>query len=156
MTAFRALRLRALADAPEAFSTTLAEAEAMPASIWEQRVPDGAAGVKSVMMVAADTSTDAWLGMTVGVRDRDDAALAHVVSVWVAPEARRSGAARRLLEAVHDWARACGVRTMRLGVTDTNAAARRLYQGADYRETGESHPLAAHPGLHELTMTFDL
>jgi hypothetical protein len=88
--AFRALRLRALADAPEAFSTTLAEAEAMPATYWEQRVSDGAAGVKSVMMVAVDAAADAWLGMTVGVRDATDAALGHVVSVWVAPEVRRS------------------------------------------------------------------
>jgi ribosomal protein S18 acetylase RimI-like enzyme len=153
---FRTFRLRALADAPQAFSTTLAEAEAMHGSVWEQRVSDGAAGVKSVMMVAADASTDVWLGMTVGVRDPDDAALAHVVSVWVAPEARRSGAARRLLEAVHDWARARSVRMMRLGVADTNVAARRLYEGAGYRETGELHPLAAHPGLHELTMECSL
>lgn len=154
--AFRALRLRALADAPEAFGTTLAEAEAMPARYWERRVSDGAAGVMGVMMVAVDAATGAWCGMTVGYRDEADATVGHVVSVWVAPEARRSGAARLLLVAVHDWARACGVRKMRLAVTESNVPARRLYERAGYRSTGTAQPMSGHPGLHEIDMVFNL
>lgn len=154
--AFRDCRLRALADAPTAFSTTLAEAEVMPPSYWEGRVSDGAAGVKSVMMVAVGAATDAWLGVTVGYRDEADATVGHVVSVWVAPEARRSGAARLLLQAVHSWARALGLQSLKLGVTDTNLPARRLYEGAGYRLTGTAQPMPGHPGLHEIDMVFEL
>src|SRR5688500_11927481 len=96
---FRAFRLRALADAPDAFGQPLAEAEALPPSAWVERVTQSATSDDSVLMVAADTATGSWLGMTGGVvvAGKPDSPL--IVSVWVAPEARRRGAARRLLEA---------------------------------------------------------
>ena len=159
--AFRSLRLRALADAPTAFATTLAEAEAMPAEYWVGRVAAGAAGVANAMLVAVESATegpggspatDRWVGMMVGFRDEADTTLGHVVSVWVAPEARRLGVARRLLDAVHTWAREHGLRTLRLGVTSDNVPARRLYEQAGYRPTGHTFPLPSHPHLHEITM----
>ena len=60
-----------------------------PAEFWHERVANTSAGVDTVLMVAVDAATDSWLGMTgCFVEDPSDGQ-ALVVSVWVAPEARR-------------------------------------------------------------------
>ena len=61
---YRAFRLRALADSPDAFSDSYAAAMARPESFWHERVAQTAAGLETVLMVAADAATDTWLGMT--------------------------------------------------------------------------------------------
>src|SRR5690242_8572398 len=88
---FKTIRLRALADAPDAFATTLAQAQAMPESQWVHRVTRGAAGEESLMLIAMDRITEEWLGITGSYFEEDEPEIANVVSVWVAPEARRRG-----------------------------------------------------------------
>lgn len=48
--------------------------------------------------------------------------------LYVAPQARRSGAARRLIEAAAQFARANGAASMSLSTAVDNAAAQRLYE----------------------------
>ena len=86
---YRAFRLRALADSPDAFSDSYAAALARAEGVWHERVAQTAAGITSVLMVAADATTDAWLGMTGCYVENPENGKALVVSVWVAPEARR-------------------------------------------------------------------
>ncbi len=149
---YRAFRLRALADSPEAFGDSYALAIARPPEFWHERVAQTAAGVDSVLMVAVDAATDAWLGMTgCFVEDPSDGS-ALVVSVWVAPEARRRRLARRLLDAVVDWARERGIGTLRLWVTESNDRARSLYAGAGFTPSGEVQPLPSKPTLQEIQM----
>jgi len=65
-----------------------------------------------------------------------DAETGEIKRMWVAPEARGIGLARRLLEALEDEARGFGMRRVRL---DTNRAleeAQALYRKAGYREIG--------------------
>ncbi|MGE3269502.1 MAG: GNAT family N-acetyltransferase [Chloroflexota bacterium] len=154
--AFRAFRLRALADAPDAFSTSLAESQAMPDSYWEQRAERGAAGIETVTLVAADPVSDAWMGMTASFLEDGESEpgqiVALVVSVWVAPEARRRGLARRLLDTAADWAKSRGARALRLWVTETNHRARALYREAGLVETGVVRPLRSNPSLLELQL----
>ncbi len=139
--AYRAFRLRALADAPDAFGQTLEEAEAMPWSLWTERTARSAAGLDNVLLVAADDATDAWRGMTVCFLDDAKPDLAHVVAVWVAPEGRRRGLARILLDGVLDWARSRGARTAQLWVNETNQGALSLYLAAGFTPTGVATPL---------------
>jgi GNAT superfamily N-acetyltransferase len=153
--AYRDFRLRALADAPDAFSDTYAAAVARPASAWTERVAESSAGVTSVMMVAADPATGAWLGMT-GCFFEDDPTRANVVSVWVAPEARRRGLARRLLEAASTWARSRGAGRLLLWVTESNAEARALYLGAGFIPTGRRGHHPGRPELPEIEMSRDV
>ena len=64
------------------------------------------------------------------------------LGIYVAPEARGRGVARRMMEALHDAARERGARAIRLRVYDDNLPARRLYESLGYefgaREAGQA------------------
>ena len=149
---YRAFRLRALADAPDAFGDSYALANARPPEFWTERVATMSAGVDSVLMVASDAATDTWLGMTGCYRDDPTGSSALVVSVWVAPEARRRRLARRLVDAVIEWAREREIGTLRLWVTETNHRAQSLYAGAGFTPTGATTVLQSNRSLNELEM----
>src|SRR3954464_8008660 len=127
---WRDLRLRMLADAPDAFGTTLAEAQVQPDAVWQA-------------MVAPEPSRAMWFaeqgGVAVGtarVEIAPDRLRSHLYSMWVAPEARRSGAGRALVEAARRWAREHGACEVALEVTDGNLAASELYRAAGFVDTG--------------------
>jgi GNAT superfamily N-acetyltransferase len=147
---YRAFRLRALADAPDAFGDSFALAIARPPEFWQERVATTSAGVNNVLMVAADAVTDTWLGMTGCLVEDPSGGSALVVSVWVAPEARRRRLARRLIDAVVEWAREREIEMLRLWVTETNLNARRLYEGAGFTPSGAVQPLPSNPALQEI------
>lgn len=149
---YRAFRLCALADAPDAFSDSHALAIARPPEFWHQRVASTSAGIESVLMVAADASTDTWLGMTGCYVEDPTNRSALVVSVWVAPEARQRRLARRLVDAVVEWARERKIRTLRLWVVATNERAQRVYTAAGFTPTGVVRPLPSNPALQEVEM----
>jgi GNAT superfamily N-acetyltransferase len=125
------LRLRALADAPYAFSTTYDEAAARPPDSWTEQARDHADGHGGVTFFA-EVDGEA-VGM-VGGCFADDPSVANLVAMWVAPDGRRSGSARALVAAVTEWARAGGAKEVQLWVVDGNEAARRLYESAGFGE----------------------
>jgi len=145
----RAIRLRALADAPEAFGSTLAEAELRPSEDWEAQV------VALPTFVWRDGDAD--LGMVRGAPHDGDPAAAYLISLWVAPEARGSGVGAALVEAVVAWARGSGLRRLVLDVGEHNPPARRLYERHGFVATGVTGalpPPRAH--VHEIEMAIEL
>jgi ribosomal-protein-alanine N-acetyltransferase len=60
----------------------------------------------------------------------------HVHNVTVAPERRRNGLARRMLEHAFDVGRAAGARVALLEVRETNQPARALYAALGFDEVG--------------------
>jgi len=137
----RAVRLRALSDTPLAFGSTHAREAAYPPARWEQWARDGAASPTQATFLAVATDADEPVGLAVAVIDADDPHSAHLFSMWVAPEARGTGAATALLEAVVDWTTAQGARTLRTQVTTGNEPAARLYSGAGFLDSGRREPL---------------
>src|SRR5215218_3061152 len=81
--AVRALRLRALADAPEAFEMTLAQAEQWTDEDWRRRVAEGD---ERVTFVEEDEDGN-LVGMAVGLFD-PAARVAHFVGMFVEPGKR--------------------------------------------------------------------
>lgn len=65
-----------------------------------------------------------------------DAETGEIKRMWVAPEARGIGLARRLLDALEAQARDLGMRRVRLDTNRTLGEAQALYRKAGYREIG--------------------
>jgi GNAT superfamily N-acetyltransferase len=57
--------------------------------------------------------------------------------LFVAPEGRRSGAGRALLERAERWARETGAKGLTLSTEITNRTARRLYESAGWTKDAE-------------------
>lgn len=144
----RELRLRAVSDpvASIAFLTTLDEELGRDAAFWDERAAGGAEGGAAAMFVAEDG--DAWVGSaTVLVRRAGDVdhtgrtlgtGRADVVGVYVAPEARGSGAIDALLDDCARWSAAQGFETLSLDVHVDNLRAQAVYRRAGFVPTGET------------------
>lgn len=130
----RDIRLRALADAPDAFLATLDEERAFQPERWVERLE----AADAVTFLASDEVAD--VGIVVGAPYRG-AAAAGLFAMWVAPTARRSGVGGRLVAAVVEWARHAGHRRLVLDVADENAAAIRLYESKGFVATGTARTL---------------
>lgn len=132
----RSVRLAALADAPRAFTSTLAREQALTEADWRRRAGgtcwlawDGDRAVGTVALVPDDVS---------------DSAL-QLVGMWVEPAVRGRGAAAALVEAACACARALGAAEACLWVADGNDRARRAYERWGFAATGERQPLPGDP-----------
>jgi len=150
----RALRLRALADAPLAFGSTLAKEEAYPDDVWHERARHGAAGDDRVTYVVADE--DRWIGMATGLADGAEASRPTLVGMFVEPPERGQGVGAALVEAVISWARGRGATHLGLWVTSTNRPALALYHRCGFRQTGGTKPLEHTPSVTEVQMVREL
>lgn len=154
----REIRLRALADAPDAFGATLAEALARPEAFWREwaagRASAPRAGDPIVSFVAV--AAGEWRGLVSGIGHADQPESAELISMWVDPALRGRGAGAALVQTVVDWARARGTRRLDLWITSGNRAARALYERAGFVATGETQPHPAKPELSEEAMTLAL
>jgi GNAT superfamily N-acetyltransferase len=138
---YRAIRLAALAEAPSAFGSTLAEARRLRAADWRARL------AQRVQFVVRHRG--AAVG-TVGGLVEDGVEL---VSLWVHPAWRGRGVGDRLVQAVLDWARQEGHAEVRLWVTADNRPAEHLYARHGFVRTGESQPVTpGDPMRREIAM----
>lgn len=132
---WRALRLRALEQAPEAFVSTLegtlARDEADGEDYW-----------RGYFRRPGPTLVAELDGVPVGMArlvHEDDAPFADIFSVWVAPEARGQGVGRTLVTGCLEWSdeHRPGI-PVRLAVVEANPAARRLYERCGFVVTGRN------------------
>jgi ribosomal protein S18 acetylase RimI-like enzyme len=133
----RAIRLRALADAPEAFGARLDDEQRRDDAWWREWFVGGA------VFIAEDRT--GWHGLTTTRPSAEDPSVIDVFSMWVAPELRRRSLGQQLLAAAVNWSRHAQARRVRLGVTDDNDAGYRLYRRAGFVPTGERQPLHSDP-----------
>jgi ribosomal protein S18 acetylase RimI-like enzyme len=139
----RAARLAALADAPEAFGSTTARELAFDEAEWRRRIstspsfvawrpgePVGLVSVVNRAVVGGQGSTEGW----------------ELVSMWVSPTARGTGAAELLASAVLDAVRAARADRVTLWVADDNARARAFYLRFGFTPTGARQEFRRHDG----------
>ena len=146
--AFRKIRLAALKTDPRAFSSTYEREAQFGDEEWQRRASlNGEDRAGFFAMKAGEPC-----GLVACFRDGTDRSRAQIVSMWVAPEARRYGVASRLLEAARAWAESHGVATLRLFVTSENHAAIALYKRLGFMQTGRSEPYPNDPTMIEMEM----
>jgi ribosomal protein S18 acetylase RimI-like enzyme len=147
----RQLRLRALADAPDAFASTLEKEAAFPDEVWRQRAKGGPA---SANFIARESGVD--VGLAAMFTEPDAPRRMHLVSMWVDPAYRRRGMARALIGQAVRWATEHQADEVILWVADHNVAARRLYEQLGFRPTGERQPLPSNPARTESLLRLPL
>ncbi len=118
----KALRLEALADAPEAFGERLDVAVAMGGEDFSAALGAGAVwgvfdGERAVGMAGLNRFAAT-----------NDAHKATITAVYITPVARGSGAADVLFAALIGHARSVGVEILQLGVGDFNQRAHAFYR----------------------------
>jgi ribosomal protein S18 acetylase RimI-like enzyme len=129
---YRALRLRALREHPEAFTSSFEEESVRPMEDSAKRLAGG------------DTKFwGAWEGASLGgvvglerekrMKNRHKAV---VVGMYVAPEKAGSGVGKRLVDAVVHEAKRDGIELLLLTVTEGNESATALYRHAGFRSFG--------------------
>jgi GNAT superfamily N-acetyltransferase len=152
---YRDLRLRALADSPQAFCATFAEESTRADDVWAARLAAPALGAHRQGWPFMAVLDEAPVGLAWVKLDGPDAASATLYQVWVAPEARGRGVGAAMLDAAIAWARTRRLRALHLGVTTGDTAAARLYRRAGFATVGAPPP---RPGtdLSEQAMTLVL
>ena len=134
----KAVRLRALADAPDAFCTTLAQASAWDDARWQENarrftlLPPAA----SFLAYADDTPC----GMANCFTLQDDSQTAEMTAFWVAPEQRGQGVGDALVAAIVNWAKSQGVTTLQAWVVEDNTRALSFYKKLGFQNTKERQP----------------
>lgn len=136
---YKALRLRALADAPDAFGTTFAESVQRSDAHWVERLSASQAAAKQLPLLAeADGQA---VGLAWGHIADAEPSCAHVFQVWVAPSHRGLGIGRQLIMRISAWANANQAEYLDLSVTCGDTPAVRLYRRLGFEPYGEPEPL---------------
>jgi ribosomal protein S18 acetylase RimI-like enzyme len=147
---FKAVRLRALQDAPHAFGSTYARESQFPDSEWLTRV-ERMNGERGAGFLAMDGETPC--GIVGSFLDQNDPTRVHLVSMWTAPTHRQHGIGRLLVKEVVDWAYLRHARTLLLTVTSNNEPAIRFYERLGFTRTGRTEPYPNDPAVIEYEMS---
>lgn len=136
---WRELRLRALADAPEAFGTTLADLRDRDT---EAHWREGVSWPRVPFVVEAEGKPAAMGRLLFGddpVYGDVPGARAELISVWVAPEHRGLGVGRALVAAAVEHLAAHHPQTrLLLAVVETSMPAGRLYESCGFGTGGRN------------------
>lgn len=143
----RALRLVALADAPDAFGSTSGTELAYDEEEWRHLLGLGPWWVA--------TGPDGDVGLVAGGTTEDEA-VRWVYSMWVDDAHRGRGIADALLDCVIEWAVDDGATTLGLDVTDRASRARRFYERMGFVMAAASTALPRDPSIRLFEMRLDL
>lgn len=127
---WRDMRLRSLADTPDAYGSTLQREAAYDEAEWRTRLEGGRA-----ILVFEDGAP-----VAMGAAWRPDEERFDIVAMWVVPEFRGRGFSRLVLQELVSMGRSEG-RRIGLCVTRGNDVARSAYEKFGFVDTGTSDPL---------------
>lgn len=147
---FKAVRLRALEEAPYAFGATYAQESQLSDSEWQKRVKrmNGDDGVGYLAM-----DGEKACGIVGAFLDQDDPTRAYIISMWTAPSHRQQGIGRLLIGEVLNWGRRRNAGSLLLMVTSNNEPAMSFYERLGFARTGRTKPYANDPAVVEYEMS---
>ncbi|MFN8622636.1 MAG: GNAT family N-acetyltransferase [Chloroflexota bacterium] len=147
----RELRLRSLADSPDAFGQHVEDAELQPAAEWTATAKAAAGGDRRAWFIAEVPRPDGdarAVGLVLGRRRPPDVLL--IFSMWVDPAVRRLGVGSRLIATAEAWASTWGARESVLWVFGANDPAIRFYHRLGFttdRDTDDARTGAQYGAL---------
>lgn len=130
---FRAVRLASLLESPAAFGSRYADWVDAPAERWRSRLTQvplnlvAREGTEVVGVVSGQLVDEDWV---------------ELISMWVSPDARRTGAAGQLIDLVAEWA-ADQDRSTFLMVRSDNTRAWKAYERSGFVDVGVPQGWAA-------------
>lgn len=130
---YRALRLRALREHADAFTSSFEEEKIRPLVDTERRLHAVEHGKLWGAYVAGEMAGMVGLSFEARIKNRHKGLL---VSMYVAPEYSGNGLGLSLVNTVLQEARASGLQMVTLTVTDSNHAAMALYQKCGFTASG--------------------
>ena len=164
----RRLRLGALTESPDVFSSTLSRELAFDEDTWRARLSgpspfvteagqqqkwlDKPAPNQAATFIVESAGEDVGIATALVV---DEPNTALVVGVWVSPSARGQGAAAELFTEMFAWARDQNLTRIALDVGNANTAAQKLYANLGFSPTGKTGSLPE-PRTHILEHELEL
>ena len=144
------LRLRALAEAPQAFSTTLAQAQAWTDAEWQARAERFHALPPAAAYVALADGHPCGLLTCYLSEDKDvtGGLVADLNAFWVDPAHRGQGVGEALIASVIDWAARQGAPQVQAWVMEDSLRALGFYRKTGFLETGRRQPLVPNTTRH--------
>lgn len=129
----REVRLRSLADAPEAFYATYDDEAAFDEDRWRGRLADP----DRVSLVAEqDGRVVGLVGAGPTSEEENDPDAAFMVGMWVEPDARGTGVAEALVDGLIEWCRSREYPRLVLWVYDAAPRAAAFYRRFGFQPTG--------------------
>ena len=145
--AVRDIRLRSLREEPDAYASDyLTEARFEP-DVWKQRLATASSQL-------AFDDDHALVGIATGLDTGDGDT--YVVGMYVAPEARGSGCAHQLLDAITGPAVGRQAKRLVLEVAESNVRAIRFYRSYGFVTTGRRRSLGRDPRIIEIEYEYPL
>ena len=139
----RALRVRALAESPDAFGATVADELKLTPDDCAQLI--GRCQVADELAIYVALAGEAWVGMGGGRWFDRERGVAQLWGMWVDPAVRGRRLGERLVVAVRAWAADHGARFLRLGVASPPGDVIAFYERLGFVRTGEIRPLRRDP-----------
>jgi ribosomal protein S18 acetylase RimI-like enzyme len=135
---YKALRLRALHDDPQAFSEPFEKAVAYPDERWQQRAAEAYEGKESLIVFAR--AAEQLVGMMGAFFSPNETGVAYIFGVYVVPEARGKGVAKKLMDSLlHELQRNPNIAKVKLSVNKGQLAAVKLYESSGFKLVGEEN-----------------
>ncbi len=149
------VRLRALADAPDAFSTTLAQAQTWTDGDWQKRAGRFAVNPPAAARIAYLEGAPCGMMTCYPAAPQPDVTgpIAELTSVWLAPAARGQGAGEALVASIVDWANAQGIGVLQAWVMEGNEGAIAFYKKVGFAQTAQRQPDEPDPSKHIILLT---
>jgi len=133
---YRQLRLEALKNHPEAYTSDYETNLAWPEEKWAERLSSPPGGPEKVTFFAEAGGQALGMGTVVRGDSPKTAHTGTVVGIYVQPEWRGSRLSAALIQACEDWARSRGIQILKLAVMSSNAPAIRVYTACGFRVYG--------------------
>ena len=149
---WKASRLRALDDSPEAFASSLAAEEKLSDDAWEKYARRCSAShtsarpsLDSSAAFLARDEQGRVTGIAAAYLDDGKSTQAYICAMWVAPESRHRGVGRRLVDEARTWLVEAGATEVKAWVSVANSSALRFYEAVGFTPTGARQALASRP-----------